>query len=927
MTRAEQIERLFDEGLALPLGERAQWLATLDVDSELRREVASLLEHDAEPATSFLHSPLLRPTDGPGNALSEALFGEHAADGGPAAGLIDAEPLPETIGPYTVIRQIGVGGMGTVYEVEEDRPRRTLAVKLIRPEVATPSMLKRFAREADLLARLDHPGIARVFAAGIAPVEHGGVRRDRAYLAMELVRGQRLDAWASRERPNVSRRLDMVARIADALHHAHQKSVVHRDLKPANVLVSEHGDPRLLDFGVALATDDAARLTTIETGRGGAMIGTLGYMSPEQVTGDPEAVDVRSDVYALGVLAYEMLTGRLPHPTQARSLIETARAIRDDAPERLSRIDRRLSGDVETIVLTAMAKDPARRYQSASEFAADIRRLHRNEPIAARRPTVAYQVRCFAQRNRGLVAGLAAAALALVTATVLSTGFAVRAQADRAEAIDQRERAQEFAAEAQAERLTAIDEREAAEREADRAYAVGEFLERILASADPTEEDAGSPDRTTGEVLDSAGKWIDGAFPGMPEARAATLTMLGRTEKSLSRYERARTHLDKALALLEPDPTLDPLGLATTYIERALVEQSIGTPADTMAFARKGLEVIKQVEAASPGADPNLPGLGFTGLRQAATVWGGYGLLIRRTKWEEDPEPYLLAGLARSRAAGGERDLAFGIQLNNLAGYFVSQGEYTRASEAYEEALDIFREHLAEGHPYFAILTNNLGRLASATGDHDRLIRYSREAIALAEAELGPNNVRISTFYNNLGFGLHESGQFAEADAAFRRSLEITAENEGVASASYASTERNRAWLLMDMKAHAEASEVWGRLAAHYAVELGPDSLAPLVYGALSRTQAVQSDPSTWDAHWPELAVAWESVIDQQGPGETAWERLHLNILAAADAVGPAADAQVTHVRNARPDAKPGAELDTEPDAKSGADPPPPSGD
>jgi WD40 repeat protein len=308
--------------------------------------------------------------------------------------------------------------MGVVYEAEQDDPRRAVALKVIRPGLVSPALLKRFAHEARLLGRLHHPGIAQIYEAGVA--EDG-----QPFFALEFIRGLALDEYARRHGLDAAARLDLLARVCEAVQHAHEQGVIHRDLKPANILVDDTGQPKVLDFGVARATD-ADLLTSTDHTRTGQLVGTLSYMSPEQVTADPAGLDARSDVYTLGVILFELLAGRLPYPLEHLPLPEVARVIREQEPSRLGSIDARFRGDVETIVAKALEKDKQRRYQSAAELAADIRRHLRNEPIRARPPSALYQLGKFARRHKALVGGVAGVMAALVVGLVGTILFAVR---------------------------------------------------------------------------------------------------------------------------------------------------------------------------------------------------------------------------------------------------------------------------------------------------------------------------------------------------------------------------------------------------------------------------------------------------------------------------------------------------------------------
>jgi WD40 repeat protein len=405
--RRARLWALFDQAAdLLPPEQRALLDAACPDDSDFRAEVERLLADDArvrsdEGGTDFLKSPLVRSLPTPTTP--------SAPDPPP--------PVRPRLDRYRVVRVLGEGGMGTVYEAEQDNPRRTVALKVIRAGLASDFLLKRFAREGQILGRLHHPGIAQVYDAGVA--DNG-----QPYFAIELVAGAPLDQYARDRALDVPGRLELVARVCDAVQHAHERGVIHRDLKPGNILVEPSGQPKVLDFGVARAVDAGLTAGGGSHTEAGQLIGTLRYMSPEQASGDPSAIDQRSDVYALGVILYELLASRLPYRLDGLPLAEAVHVIREHEPSRLGSFDGRLRGDVETVVAKALAKDKARRYASAGELAADVRRHLNSEPIRARPTSALYQLRKFARRNKALVAGAAGVFAALLAGTVVSLAFA-----------------------------------------------------------------------------------------------------------------------------------------------------------------------------------------------------------------------------------------------------------------------------------------------------------------------------------------------------------------------------------------------------------------------------------------------------------------------------------------------------------------------
>ncbi len=346
--------------------------------------------------------------------------------------------LPDRIGRYHIKRAIASGGMGTVYEAAQDNPRRVVAVKVMKQGIASKSALRRFEYEGQILGRLRHPGIAQIYEAGTHDDGHGAV----PYFAMEYIPNAKpITKFAEEKKLGTRQRMELFAKVCDAIHHGHQKGIIHRDLKPGNILVDSTGQVKIIDFGVARSTDSDMAVTTLQTDVG-QLIGTLQYMSPEQCEADPHDIDIRSDVYALGVVFYEMLCGKLPYDLTRMALHHATSIIREQHPTKLSTLDRTLRGDVETIALKGLEKERERRYQSAADFGHDIERYLSGDAILARPASIVYQLRLFARRNKGVVTAIAALFVILVTATIVSTSLYMRSEAARRDAVEARDLAQ-----------------------------------------------------------------------------------------------------------------------------------------------------------------------------------------------------------------------------------------------------------------------------------------------------------------------------------------------------------------------------------------------------------------------------------------------------------------------------------------------------
>jgi len=739
--------------------------------------------------------------------------GEPTRPTSPAGGVpppAHTAAVPARIGHYAILRVLGEGGMGTVYEAQQESPKRAVALKVIRAGYLAPALLRRFELESQVLGRLQHPGIAQVYEAGVVKDGRGG---DLPFFAMEFVKGVPLTDYAAQKCLGTRERLELLARVCDAVYHAHQKGIIHRDLKPANIMVDESGQPKILDFGVARATDSDLQQTTMQTDVG-AIIGTVPYMSPEQVGGDPDDLDTRSDVYALGVIAYELLAGRLPYDLQRKMIHEAARIIREEEPTRLSSINRTLRGDVETIVAKALEKDKARRYQSAETFASDIRRYLKHETITARPASTWYQLQKFSRRNRGLVAGVAATMLAMAGG-LLATAVALK-RARAAESAE-KERADELTevSEFQASQLSDIDPRVMGERlvkhlaaeinaglERDGAGAdeVRDALDRFsgsLAHANLTNVALASLDET---IFERAIRTVDDRFAGQPLVKATLLLSVANTMVKLGLQDKAEAPLREVIAIRkrllgENDPDY----LSSVHALGMLL-MSQGRLADAESCLRTALEGKRRelgVDHVSTLVTLNTLGrllrdrgdfadaeasireaferrgrtLGSDDPDTLRSMISLADLLVVRDR-PGDAETVCREAVERCRRILGNLDTDTLQSINCLGLALLDQGRPSEAEHLWREALDGRRRVLGDDHPDTLVSLNNLGFVLRAQGRHAEAEPLFREALERKRRVLGGSHPSTLASLNNMGLLMRSLGRHAEAESLFSACLE-----------------------------------------------------------------------------------------------------------------------------------------------------------
>ncbi|MFK7885163.1 MAG: tetratricopeptide repeat protein [Phycisphaerales bacterium] len=694
--RYNEIALLFNECVELEHEERERLLASRCAhDPELLEQVRALLAHDLE--TTRAGGSVFR------DIIDTVLDAEHSQDN-----------LPERIGDFRIVRMLGRGGMGVVYEAEQIEPARRVALKVIRqsPDRELAELMK---READLLARIEAPGVARVYESGYA--DHAGV--SVPYIAMEMIEGEPIDTFVLERDLTMSQRITLLADTATALQNAHNSGVIHRDIKPANILVQSDsaGVPRptIVDFGIAGEIRDGDTVTRHMTERSG-IVGTLAYMSPEQIGDRPVRADARSDVYSLGSIAFLLLSGRPMHDLTGLSFVAAIRVRTNQNTPRLSSICPRLKGDIDVVVTKATAEDPAWRYETAAAFAADLRRVVSGHAIEARRSSAAYQIKRFVSRNRVGVA--AALGVALLVAAV--SGYAIR-------------------------------ERQRSAIEADTSQFISEYLQNAVLTTSPNE--AGK-DVTVREVIEANEAEIDERFAERPMVEANLRMVLGLVFRSLGDEVASLRNYQRA---------------ADLYI------QELGSNARKTLYARGRVgvalrnnnrvdEAIQLFEDVLERQRRTFGELDDDALITMNSLSVAYNRNDQQEQAIEIQEQLLEVRLRR----GDSREFLATIMHNLGLSYTVTG----RPQEAVEMLIRAEDEYQALGNRTAALISRHLqGRTHNQLEQYETAELLLREGLAIAEEILPSDHYLIRLFWVTLGEACIGLGRYDEARSLLERSL------------------------------------------------------------------------------------------------------------------------------------------------------------
>jgi eukaryotic-like serine/threonine-protein kinase len=738
----------------------------------------------------------------------------------------------KVIGPYRLLELIGAGGMGEVWLAEQTEPvRRRVALKLIKAGMNSREVAARFESERQALAMMDHPAIAKVF-------EAGSTLQGQPYFAMEYVAGLPITLYADRHRLTMRRRLELFIRVCEGVQHAHQKAIIHRDLKPSNILVSELDGkpmPHIIDFGIAKATSQRLGEGTAYT-QVGAVIGTLGYMSPEQADSGGEDIDTRSDVYSLGVVLYELMVGALPHNFNRVAYSEVLRCLReDDAPRPSTRIRslgedsviaahnrnanpqtlaRQLRGDADVITLRALEKDRKHRYGSPSDLAADIERFLGNEPVKAHPPSLGYRARKYVRRHRLGVAIAAGVLLLLI-------GFSV------AQAIALR-------------RIT---------RERDRADRITEFMTGIFKVSDPSNAHGNTV--TARELLDTASSKIGAGLRNDPILQASMMHIMGDVYDSLGLFQQADMLVSRAwdmrrktLGEKDPETLKSAELLATIYDDESKYPEAEKLYRETLAArqASQGPDALDTLKTqrnlgqllTDAGRYSEAEKTERQVIEAGTRKYGSQNILVRNAQGDlaidlaqegkfAEAEKSFRQQLEDARASNGSDDPDVLVDMNNVGDILLQEQHYADAEKIYRDTIQRMQRVLGPEHPETLATTASLASVLADEKRYDEAARLYSETLAIQRRRLGDDHHSTLVTAGNLAHMLIDHGKYAEAEQLLRQTLAIEQRKLGPEHSDTLVTMDNLAEVLAREKRLLEAEKTYREVLSGRRTALGVD--------------------------------------------------------------------------------------------------------
>jgi len=809
--RWNTIQRLFDATLEQPPTAREAWLHEACAgDEDLYREVQSLLNADSD-AHSILE----------GSAVDAVgLPGELSLEG-------------KLVGVYRIIKQIGVGGMGAVFLAEraDGQFEQKVALKLIKRGMDSEEILKRFQGERQILAQLQHPNVARLLDGGMT--EEG-----LPYFTMEYVEGETIDSYCDKRSLTIDERLYLFQTACSAVQYAHRNLVVHRDLKPSNIIVTEDGTVKLLDFGISKVLSsaeevaEATRLTRI-----GMKIMTPEYASPEQVSGEP--VTTASDVYSLGIILYELLTGHRPYKFPTRSPVDVEHVIRNTEPKKPStavqqtettedgtttttpelisrtrstlpeKLRKRLAGDLDNICMKALRKEPEQRYGSVDQFLQDITAHLNGQPVSARPATVGYRLEKFVTRHKF---GVATAASVLILIGGLVTFYTLRL----------------------------AEERDLAQLEARKAAQVSEFLAGLFRVSDPGESKGETI--TARELLERGAKQIENELKDQPGVQATMMAVVGNVYRSLGLYQDARPFLQKALELRQRVYGDAHAEVASSLNDLGKLLQDMGDYSRADSILRSALALREQL------ADgPSL---------EVAESANDLAVLYSAMGKHDQADSLLKSSLIVREMLLGPEDDHVAETLNNLAVNLQSKGEYDRADSLMRRVLSQRRRAFGEKHPSVSTALSSLGFILQDKGELNEAGHFFRQALALDRALYGDLHPEVSTDMYHVATVLQMNGKLDSAEMMFREVLALDRKMLGNEHPYIAPDINNIASVLSEKGDLKGAEELHREALALNRKVLGEEH--PEVATSMSNLGVVLNKQGRYDAAEPWLRQALE---------------------------------------------------------------------